>query len=194
MATPLARALLAATFILQSSMILGGGAIAQTAPPAQSREAPAEQSDEEKIDQKPLTEAIIQQFLDAQDSIDDIVSDIPDDELDEPDPKIQAKLDKTARRFGFKDYGDYDEVANTIGFLLGGFDPDTKAFVGHETMVKRQIAEVENDGTLRKGQKKAQLRELDEMLRSIVPVKYPDNIALVAKSYDKLAPIFDDDD
>jgi hypothetical protein len=66
--------------------------------------------------------------------------------------------------------------------------------VGHQAVVRRQIAEIEADKDMRKGQKKARLRELDEMMRSIVPVQYPDSIPCVAKYYDRLAAIFDDND
>ena len=141
-----------------------------------------------------LSEKQVQNLLAAQKAISSIVEKIPEDQADTPNPQIQAALDKTAKRYGFKDYGEYDDVANNVTFILEGFDREKKTFVGHEVIVKQQIDTISADDKLSPKEKRAQIKDLKETLRSIEPVKYPDNITIVVKYYDKLSEIFDDDE
>ena len=71
---------------------------------------------------------------------------------------------------------------------------EKKTFVGHDVIVKRQIDAIGADDKLSPKEKRAQIKELKETLRSIEPVKYPDNITIVAKYYDKLSEIFDSEE
>jgi hypothetical protein len=162
---------------------------AQTSAPAAGQQAPAE---EPEFVQRPLTDDLIQKFIDAQDGIGDISADAPQGDSNTPDPKVQARLDAAVRKFGFKSYDDYQDVGNTIDFLFEAFDPATKTFVGHEAMIKRQIAELQAEKTVLEAERHAQIAELEDTLKSLPPVKYPDDIPKVAKFYDKLAKVFDD--
>ena len=180
-------AALGAVLLTTSPLITG--AFAATDQPAQSQ---SQQDD--SLEQRALTAKQIDALLAGQDTISAIIDKIPEEERDEPNPQVEATLDKAAQAAGFKDYGEFDAVASNVKFLLEGFDPKTKQFIGHQAVIKAEIAEVEADGQMRPRAKAKHLAELNEMMTEIPAVRFPANIALVAKSYDQLKDMFDEDE
>jgi hypothetical protein len=151
----------------------------QTAPPPAAAEAPA-------LKQIALTDKQIEQVLAAQKDVDAITDKIPENA--KPDPKIDAQLDAVAKKAGFASYDEYNTVVDNISLVLGGFDPATKKYVGTETVMKAQIAQVQADKKMSPKDKKAALADLNEALKSPPPaVENKGNIDLVGKYYDKLA-------
>jgi hypothetical protein len=47
---------------------------------------------------------------------------------DKPDKAIQGQLESVAKKYGFKDFNEYDDVAANIALVMAGIDPQTKAF------------------------------------------------------------------
>jgi hypothetical protein len=151
---------------------------AQAAPPA-AAEAPA-------FKQIALTEKHIEGVLAAQKDIDAIVDKIPDDA--KPDPKIEAQLDGAVKKNGFASYDEYNAVVDNISLVLGGFDPAAKKYVGPETVIKAQMAQIRADKNMAAKEKKEALADLDEALKSPPPaIENKANIDLVTKYYDKLS-------
>ena len=191
------RAFIASTILCQSMALVcafSNPGSADTLPVQQVAPSAADENADADAGQIVLSEKQVQNLLAAQKAISSIVEKIPEDQADAPNPQIQAVLDKTAKRYGFKDYGEYDDVANNVTFILEGFDREKKTFVGHDVIVKQQIDAISADDKLSPKEKRAQIKELKETLRSIEPVKYPDNITIVAKYYDKLSEIFDSEE
>jgi hypothetical protein len=153
------------------------GAPAQAAPPAQQ---------EPQLKQIALTDKQIEGALAATKEMDPITAKLPDDA--KPDPKITAQLDGIAKKNGFAGYDEYNTVVDNISLVLGGFDPQTKKYVGPEAVVKAQIAQVQADKKMAAKDKKEALADLNEALKSPQPaVENKGNIDLVTKYYDKLA-------
>ena len=198
MRTPIYRVLVASTILCQSmALVCTFSAPGSAETLAVQHVAPSgadENAENADSGQIALSEKQVQNLLAAQKAISSIVEKIPEDQADDANPQIQATLDKTAKRYGFQDYGEYDDVANNVTFILEGFDPEKKTFVGHDVIVKKQIDAIRADDKLSPKEKRAQIEDLKETLRSIEPVKYPDNITVVAKYYDKLSEIFADDE
>jgi hypothetical protein len=197
MRTLLYRTIMASTILCQSMAlvcIVSNAASAQTLPSQQTEQADADEDADAGSQQMVLTEKQIEGLLAAQKTISAIVEKIPQDEADTPNPKIQAELDKTAKKLGFKDYGEYDDVANNVLFILDGFDREKKTFVGHDVILKQQIAAINSDDKLQPKDKRDQIKDLKDKLKSIEPVKYPDNVTMVTKYYDKLSEIFNGDE
>ncbi len=195
MRTLLYRTIMASTILCQSMALVcvfSDVGSAQTLPTQQ-----VEQSDDDDAGggQIVLTEKQIEGLLAAQKTISAIVEKIPQDQADNPNPQIQAGLDKTARKFGFKDYGEYDDVANNAS-CSSWMDSTArkKLFVGPDVILKREISKINSDGKLQPEDKEAQIKELKDKLKSTEQVKYPDNITLVTKYYDKLSEIFSDEE
>jgi hypothetical protein len=154
-----------------------GAAFGQTRQPAT----------EEALEQFALTEAQIQAFLDAQSEIAPILAKQPQSESDKPDPKVMAQLDAIAKKHKFASYDEFADVGANISLVMDGVDPKTKKYVGADVVLKQQIAEVRADPKMTAADKKAALAEMNEALKAVEPVKFPANIDLVVKYYDKIA-------
>ncbi len=187
---PVAAALgLAAAIALASN----GAALAQAkqqqmAPPqkqAPAQAAPPQAAEAPPLKQIALTDKQVENVLAAQKDMDAVTDKIPDNAP--PDPKIDAKLDDVAKKYGFADYPDYSAVVDNISLVLGGVDPATKKYVGAEAVIKAQIAQVTADKKMAAKDKKEALADLNEALKQKQPaVENKGNIDLVLKYYDKL--------
>jgi hypothetical protein len=151
----------------------------QAAPPPAAAQAPA-------LKQIALTDKQIENLLAGQKDIDAITDKIPDNA--KPDPKVDAQLDAAAKKAGFASYEEYNTVADNISLVLGGFDPATKKYVGPETVMKAQLAQIQADKKMSAKDKKEALADINEALKSPPPaIENKGNIDLVGKYYDKLA-------
>ena len=183
------------------SLASNGDALAQAkqqqmAPPqkqAPAQAAPPAQAQQPELKQIALTDKQVESVLAAQKDMDAITDKIPDNAP--PDPKLDAKLDDVAKKYGFAGYPDYNTVVDNISLVLGGIDPATKKYVGPETVIKTQIAQVTADKKMSAKDKKDALADLNEALKQPQPaVQNKGNIDLVLKYYDKLSEVLGGDD
>jgi hypothetical protein len=190
---PAVCALSVACLALAISAVSSGEVMAQAkqAPPKQSapaQAAPPPAAEAPTVKQVALTEKQIEGVLAASKDVDAITDKIPDNA--KPDPKVDAQLDAAAKKNGFASYDEYNTVVDNISLVLGGFDPATKKYVGADTVLKAQIAQVQADKKMPAKDKKAALADLNEALKSPPPaIENKGNIDLVAKYYDKLAEV-----
>jgi hypothetical protein len=193
-ARPLASVLSVACLAFSISAISSSAVLAQAkmapapkqqaAPPPAAAQAPA-------LKQVALTDKQIEQVLASQKDVDAITDKIPENAR--PDPKIDAQLDAVAKKAGFASYEEYNTVVENISLVLGGFDPATKKYVGAETVMKAQLAQIQADKKMSAKDKKAALADLNEALKSPPPaIENKGNIDLVGKYYDKLAAAMGD--
>src|SRR5262245_31370642 len=164
----------------------------QMAPPQkQAPAAPPQAQQQPELKQIALTEKQIDGVLAAQKDMDAVTDKVADNAP--PDPKIDAKLDEVAKKYGFADYPDYSTVVDNISLVLGGVDPATKKYVGSEAVIKAQIAQVQADKKMSAKDKKDAMTDLNEALKQPQPaVQNKGNIDLVIKYYDKLNEAFGD--
>jgi hypothetical protein len=138
------------------------------------------------VKQIKLTEKQVEGFIAAHKDMGAIAEKI---EGDKPDPKIQAQLESVAKKYGFKDFNDYDEVASNIALVMAGIDPQTKAFTDPPTAIKREIDEITADKSMPEKEKKQALEELNEAMKMAQPIQHQNNIEIVKKYYDRLEPL-----
>jgi hypothetical protein len=190
---PVLAALSVACLATAMSAASTSGAFAQAKQPAQA--APAAQAAAPAQDQIPsikqiaLTDKQVDGALAAAKEMDPITAKLSQDA--KPDAKIVAQLEGIAKKNGFASYDDYNNVVDNISLVLGGFDPQTKKYVGPEAVLKAQIAQVQADKKMSAKDKKDALADLNDALKSPPPaVENKGNIDLVTKSYDKLMEEF----
>jgi hypothetical protein len=141
-------------------------------------------SPDQNLKQIALTDVQIENFIGAQKEMVPIVAKAPDP--DKPDPKVMEQLEAVAKNYKFANYAEYRDVAENIGFVMSGIDPDTRKYVGPDAVIKKHIAFIDSEN-LAADAKKRQLEELQSQLKSLPEsVKFPANIALVEKNYDKI--------
>ena len=189
---PVTAALSVACLAIAMTAASNSGAFAQAKQqqmaPAAKQPAPAAQAAAPAQDQAPPIKQIDGAIAAAKE-MDPITAKLSQDA--KPDPKIVAQLEAIAKKNGFASYDDYNSVVDNISLVLGGFDPQTKKYVGPEAVVKAQIAQVQADKKMSAKDKKDALADLNEALKSPPPaVENKGNIDLVTKSYDKLMEEF----
>ena len=139
-----------------------------------------------EVKQIQLTEKQVQGVIAAQKDVSAILEKIQGPPPDDLPPPILAELDAAAKKHGFKDFNDYDEVLGNITLVMTGIDPKTKAFTEPAAAIKQEIADVTANKTIPAEEKKQMLEELNEALDSAQPIQFPGNIELVKKYYDKI--------
>ena len=168
-------------FIAVFSMAL---AAAVTLGASQNVVAQEATSPDENLKQIALTDAQIENFVGAQKEMVPIVAKAP--EADKPDPKVMEQLEAVAKKYKFVNYAEYRDVDENIGLVMSGIDPATKKYVGPDAVIKKDIALIDSEN-LTANDKKRQLDEEQSKLKALPePVKFPANIDLVVKNYDKI--------
>jgi hypothetical protein len=159
----------------------------QMAPPPAA--APAQPP---AVKQIALTDKQIQGVLAAAKDMDALSEKIPQN--GNPDPKLIAQFEATAKKYGFASYDEYNTVVDNIGMVMSGIDSTSKKYVGNAAVIKSQIAELQADKKMSAKDKKEALDDLNQALKAPEPtIDNKGNIDLVVKNYDKLDAIMGDD-
>ena len=167
-----------------SLALVAAPAIVASPPAAFAQQQPADQQGELK--QIAITDKQVQGFIAAKKEIDALVEKAPEAASDKPDPKIVAQLDAAAKKYGFANYAEYDDVSNNIGLVMEGVDPQTKKYVGAETMLKKELAGLQADKKMPAKDKKDAIEQITAALKSPTPLRFAGNADIVVKNYDKL--------
>src|SRR5262249_26153946 len=139
----------------------------------------------QEVKQIKLTEKQIQSFMAA---YDDIAKLYDSASLDEPDPKVEAQAASIAKKNGFASLAQYDDVLTNITMIMSGIDPQTKKFTEPPEQIKNEIAALNADRSVPEADKKDGRGQLEAALRVAKPIRFKENIALVLKYYEQLAP------
>jgi hypothetical protein len=193
-------ALSAATAVLLAVAAFSEPAFAQAKQQPAPKQAPAKEAAPApappEAKQIALTDKQIESVLASQKDFDALASQQPADKPGaKAPPNMLAKLDDVAKKYGFANYAEYAVVQANIELVMGGFDPKTKTYVGPEAVLKQQLAELQADKKMPAADKKDALAEINEALKTPPPaLEYKANIDLVAKYYDKLSALMQDDE
>jgi hypothetical protein len=166
-----ARRLLFAWFI--AAFAAGNGQMADAKAPGRTVEP---------VRQIELSEEKIVQYLAAKPALDAILAKA----AIAPEPRFMRLLNETARKNGFADYADYESVAVNIVWILTGIDPLSKKYVGVQPVTKAEAVILLSDKTLSPHDHKLRLDPLHAQMLTAAPAKFPANVTLVTKYYDKL--------
>lgn len=169
-------------------------ALAQAKQPPAKQAAQPPQQPAPALKQIELTEKQIEQLLAAQKEMDAVTDKLPESAADKPDPKVQAQLEGIAKKNGFASFDEYGTVYDNVSLVMSGIDPKTRAFVEPPEALKKQIAAVQADSKIPAKEKKAILDDMNDALKTLEPVKYPGNVALVTKYYDRLVTLMQDEE
>jgi hypothetical protein len=133
-----------------------------------------------------LTEKHIQSFMGAYEDIAKLYDGADSDKPD--DPKVEAQAAAVAKKNGFASLAQYDDVLTNITMIMSGIDPQTKKFTEPPEQIKKEIAALKADKSVPEADKKEDLAQLEAALKSAKPIQFKENIALVLKYFDQLAP------
>lgn len=138
------------------------------------------------VKQVQLTDKQIENYIASQKEMSALMQKMQGGPNDKPDPKLEGQIEAVAKKYGFANMGEYESVADNITLLMSCIDPKTKAFSEPKVAIQKQIDELKADKTIPEPQKKEMLADLAEQLKTAEPIKFPSNIDLVKKYYDKI--------
>jgi hypothetical protein len=101
----------------------------------------------------------------------------------------ESEFESIAKAHGFASLADLDTVEANILLVLDGLDPDTKAYAEPPVQIKRQIDEVNGDKSIADAERKQQLEQLNEALKTARPLEFPGNVDLVKRYYDRIMAV-----
>ncbi len=171
------------SFLAFALAVFAAAALQLPAPVAAQPQTPT------PLKQMQLTERQVQGFIAAHKDMSAIAERMQGATSDKPDPKIQAELQAAAKKHGFKDFDEYDDVASNISMILAGIDPQSKKFMEPSLAIQREIEEVKADKSIPAKEKAQMLQELNDALKVAQPVQYPGNVTLVTKYFDRLEAV-----
>src|SRR5438552_17034616 len=145
----------------------------------------------QEVKQIKLTEKHIQGFMAA---YEDMAKLYESANADKQDPKVEAQAAALAKKNGFASLAQYDDVLTNITMIMPGIDPQTKKFTEPPEQIKNEIAALKADKSVPEVEKREGLAQLEAALKKAKPVQFKENIALVLKYFDQLAPIMQEQD
>jgi hypothetical protein len=132
---------------------------------------------DEPVKQIQLTEAQVKSFISAQPDLAGVAGKLQE-AGEKLDPALQAELDAIAKKHGFANFGELDDVAANISIVMAGLDQSGE-FTEPVEALKKELSEVEADSSIPDDDKKQLVDELNEAIKTTPAVEHKENIDLV---------------
>ena len=145
----------------------------------------AQEAPEDGLKQIKLTEAQVKGFIAAQPELTVILPKLQATG-DEPAPALEAELDGLAKKHGFSDFSELDDVAANISIVMAGIDAQTGEFTEPVEAFKKELADVKADNSLPEADKKQLVEELTEAVKTTPILKHRENVELVKAHREEL--------
>ena len=100
----------------------------------------------QEVKQIKLTDNQVKSFIAAQTDLAAIASKIQA-AGEKPDPALQAELEGIAKKHGFSDFAELDDVAANISIVMAGLDSQTGDFVDPVEALQKELEDVKKDET-----------------------------------------------
>jgi hypothetical protein len=133
-----------------------------------------------------LTEKHVEAFIAAQKDMSAVVQKMQAGTAANANASYDAELETVTKRYGFRSFSEYEDVAATISIVMASIDPQSKTFLDPQTSIKKEIDDLRADATVPDDEKKQLMEELQQALRAAQPIQFPSNIELVRKYYDRI--------
>lgn len=138
------------------------------------------------LKQVKLSEKQVESFIASHKDMAGLLEKLP---AETSESAAQAQIDAVAKKHGFKDHSEYNEVAANIDLVMSCIDPKTKEFTEPPTLLKKELDDVMADKSMPEQDRKQWIDELTERVKTAQPILHPSNVDLVKKYYDKLEPL-----
>jgi hypothetical protein len=175
-----------AAFAFQSSSVVAQQK--QPGPPPQKQQQPPPQQQPGPPPQIQLNAKQVEQYIAAFKELTPLFEKL-DQAQGKPDPKLMDQVQASVKKYGFSSLDEYDQVVVSIVAVLDGVDPKTRQYTNPIEAIKKEIAAVNADKTMKPADRKKALEALNAELAEVQPVQHQGNIALVLKYYDKLSAV-----
>lgn len=164
--------------LLALGLVVGLAPVCQLAAAQEAAPKSAQSETDEGIHQIKLTEAQVQGYIAAQPDMAAILPKLQKAD-DEPDSKMQAELDAIAKKHGFADFKELNDVATNISIVMAGFDSETGEFIEPVEALKKELEDIKGDTSIPEAEKKQLVEELSEAIKTTPVLQHRENVDLV---------------
>ena len=98
---------------------------------------------------------------------------------EKPDPALQAELEGIAKKHGFTDFAELDDVAANISIVMAGLDAQTGVFTDPVEALQKELEDVKKDASIPEADKKQLVDELSEAIKTTPPLQNKENVDVV---------------
>ena len=132
----------------------------------------------EDVKQIKLSDAQVTNFIKAQADLASMASKIQA-AGEKPDPALQAELEGIAKKHGFNDFAELDDVAANISIVMAGLDAQSGSFTDPVEALQKELEDVKKDESIPEADKKQLVDELSEAIKTTPPLQNKENIDIV---------------
>jgi hypothetical protein len=130
------------------------------------------------VKQIKLTDTQVTNFIAAQGDLAAMASKIQA-AGEKPDPALQAELEGIAKKHGFNDFAELDDVASNISIVMAGLDSQTGNFTDPVEALQKELEDVKKDESIPEADKKQLVDELTDAIKTTPPLQNKENIDIV---------------
>ena len=140
------------------------------------------------VTQIKLTEKHVEGFIAAQKEMSAVVEKMMQSAVfsNSANARYEAELKAVTKKHGFKNFAEYEAVADSISLVMAAINSQTKVFTDPPTAIRQELEDVTAAKNIPNSEKKKLLRSLTLAMRAARPIQFPTNVELVQKYYDKI--------
>jgi hypothetical protein len=142
------------------------------------------------IKQMQLTDKQIEAFIAAQKDFAPLASKLLEGG-EKPDDSLTAELESVAKKHGFANFAEYEDVGANISIVLEGLDRKSGTYTDPVDKMKKELEDIKADSTIPEEDKKLAIEDLNQEIASAQPLQFRENIEVVKKhreAIEKLIP------
>lgn len=139
-----------------------------------------------------LTDKMVTSFIAAQKDLTPLVSQLMD-AGENLDPALTKQLEDIAKKNGFANFAEFEDVGANITIVLDGLDRETGTFVDPIERMKKELEEIKADDSIPDADKKLAIQDLTEEIAASEPLKHSANVEVVKRHVDAIEELIPDD-
>ncbi len=132
----------------------------------------------QEVKQIKLSDGQVKNFINAQADLASMASKIQA-AGEKPDPALQTELEGIAKKHGFNDFAELDDVAANISIVMAGLDTQSGTFVDPVEALQKELEDVKKDESIPEADKKQLVEELSEAIKTTPPLQHRENVEIV---------------
>ena len=138
----------------------------------------AEDQPEAPMKQIKLTDKQVTDFIAAQPELAAISGKLQGAD-GQPDAAAQAELESIAKKHGFSDFSELDDVAANISLIMAGLDTQTGDFTDPAEALAKELDGVKADNSIGEADKKQLVEQLTDAIKATPKVEHKENVDVV---------------
>jgi len=127
-----------------------------------------------------LTDQMVTSFIAAQKDFAPLASKLAEGG-ETPDAALTKDLEDIAKKHGFKDFAEFEDVGANITIILDGLDRTAGTYTDPVEKMKKELDEIKADDSIPPEDKKLAVDDLTQEIASAEPLKFKANIDVVKK-------------